>query len=387
MNNSPLKIRDFVCFSHLRWNFVFQRPQHLLTRFAKCFRVFFIEEPNFKSPSDYLDVTETPENVTVVVPHLMDENDRGDVNSRLTVLIEKFFSEEEISDYLFWYYTPMALKFSAEFSPSFIVYDCMDELSSFKSASPELKTMEQTLLAKADVVFCGGQSLYEVKKKFHPRTFLFPSSIDREHFAQARTVSFDPPDQDSIPHPRIGFFGVLDERLDIELLAQVARLRPLWNFVMIGPVVKIDRSTLPNFHNIHYLGSKSYQELPSYLAGWDIAMIPFAHNESTRFISPTKTPEYLAAGKPVISTPIIDVIRPYGNKGFVRIAGTADEFVRVCEEELKVEDRSEWLDRVDGFISQSSWDKTWNEMMKIIGTSMVGRTEEKVINPKGQEYV
>jgi UDP-galactopyranose mutase len=387
MNDTPLKLRDLVCFSHLRWNFVYQRPQHLISRFTKCFRVFFVEEPFFNAPSDHLAVNVSDERVTVIVPQLQDEHHRPDVSIRIQDLLEKFFQDENISNYLFWYYTPMALKFTSAFSPSFVVYDCMDELSAFKSASPELKMMEQELMTKADVVFAGGQSLYEVKKKSHPRTFLFPSSIDKSHFEQARSIKFDPPDQDSIPRPRIGFFGVIDERLDIDLLEQVARLRPNWNFIMIGPVVKIDPATLPNFHNIHYLGGKTYQELPKYLAGWDVAMIPFAHNDSTRFISPTKTPEYLAAGKPVVSTPIIDVIRPYGNKGLVRIAGTADEFVRVTEEELHRADKLEWQERVDDFLSQSSWNKTWGEMMSIIGTSLVGKKVEKVKNPKGQEYV
>jgi glycosyltransferase involved in cell wall biosynthesis len=387
MNPSPLKVQDMVCFSHLRWNFVYQRPQHLISRFAKNFRVFFVEEPVFNAKSDQLLVSESAENVKIVVPHLLDDHRRPDVDIRQQELLEKLFADEQIDNYLFWYYTPQALKFSREFEPKFVVFDCMDELSAFKSASPDLKQLEQELLAKANVVFAGGQSLYEAKKKNHPRTFLFPSSIDKKHFVQARTIAFDPPDQDSIPHPRLGFFGVIDERLDIDLLEKVSRLRPNWHFIMIGPVVKIDQRSLPNFHNIHYLGSKSYQDLPGYLSGWDIAMIPFAHNEATRFISPTKTPEYLAAGKPVISTPIIDVIRPYGNKGLVRIAGTPDEFVRVAEEELGIRDREEWLDAVDDFLSNSSWDITHNEMLQIIRTSLVGTKVEQVTKTKGQEYV
>lgn len=388
MSDSSQKFRSLVCFSHLRWNFVYQRPQHLISRFTRAYRVFFVEEPVFQSQTDKLEIKSSPEGVTLVVPHLQDDMHRPDIDIRQQVLLEQFFNDEGIVDYIFWYYTPMALKFTRDFEPDYVVFDCMDELSAFKSAAPELKMLEKELMAKANVVFAGGQSLFEVKKKYHARTYLFPSSIDKEHFAQARTITFDPPDQDSIPFPRIGFFGVIDERLDIDLLEQVALMRPSWHFVMIGPVVKIDPMTLPRFQNIHYLGSKSYGDLPGYLAGWDVAMIPFAHNESTRFISPTKTPEYLAAGKPVVSTPIIDVIRPYGNKGLVRIAGTAEEFVRVVEEELQVRDRTDWLDAVDRFISLSSWDITWNEMMRIINSSEVAKEEEvKVNNINGQQYV
>jgi UDP-galactopyranose mutase len=367
MNESPLKLKDLVCFSHLRWNFVYQRPQHLISRFAKCFRVYFIEEPFYEKSEDELEISKTAESVIRVVPHL-----RGPAGEeammRLRDLLSNLFLDENLKNYMFWYYTPMALRYSSHFTPGFVVYDCMDELSAFKSAAPELKEMEHELLAKADLVFAGGQSLYEAKKKYHARIHLFPSSIDKSHFEQARSIKFDLPDQENIPHPRIGFFGVIDERLDIDLLERVSRLRPNWHFIMVGPVVKIDPSMLPNFHNIHYLGAKTYNELPHYLAGWDIAMIPFAHNESTRFISPTKTPEYLAAG-------------------LVRIAGTPDEFIRVVEEELRREDKSEWLERVDDFISQNSWNKTWSEMMSLIGTAMMGLTKEQTVKSKGEEYV
>lgn len=386
MNEAPLKLKDLVCFSHLRWNFVYQRPQHLISRFAKCFRVFFVEEPVFNATSDRIEVSFSTERVIIVSIHLRHDSKRADVQLRQQELLSQFFVDENINNYLFWYYTPLALPISRHFLPSFVVYDCMHEWSSLRSSS-ELKELELELMAKADVVFAGGQSLYEAKKKHHSRIYLFPSSIDKSHFEQARSIRFDLPDQDSIPHPRLGFFGVVDERLDIDLLEKVSRLRPNWHFVMIGPVVRIDAAALPNFHNIHYLGVKTYNELPHYLAGWDIAIIPFAHNESTRFISPTKTPEYLAAGKPVVSTPINDVIRPYGNKGLVRIAGTPDEFIRVVEDELHDDDREEWLERVDDFLASSSWNKTWSGMMSVIGTSLINAEKKKVVNAKGPEYV
>jgi UDP-galactopyranose mutase len=380
MNDSPLKLVDLVCFSHYRWNFVYQRPQHLLSRFARTFRVFYIEEPVFHANSDRYDITLSPENVVVVVPHLQHDHHHPDLFNRHQDLLNHLFDEEKINNYIFWYYTPLSVPVSQHFTPKLVVYDCMDELSSLQYAYPGVKELETELFAKADIVFAGGYSLYEAKKKFHPHTYVFPNSIDQEHFEHARSIKFDLPDQDSIPHPRIGFYGVIDERLDIDLLEKVARLRPQWHFIMIGPVAKIDSSRLPNFHNIHYLGAKLYAELPNYLSGWDLAMIPFAHNEYTRYINPAKTPEYLAAGKPVISTPITDVIRPYGNKGLVRIAGTPDEFVRVAEEELAREDKSDWLDRVDDFLSQHSWNKTWNDMMNIIGTAIVSKEENKVEN-------
>jgi UDP-galactopyranose mutase len=146
----------------------------------------------------------------------------------------------------------------------------------------------------------------------------------------------------------------------------VAAARPEWHFVIIGPVVKIDPEGLPKHANIHYLGAKKYDELPDYLAGWDIALLLFARNESTRFISPTKTPEYLAAGKPVISTSIRDVVRPYGEMKLVEISDTPEEFIEAAEKILSGSRQREWLTKVDIFLKEITWDKTWAQMSNLI---------------------
>lgn len=377
---------DLVCFSHLRWNFVYQRPQHLLSRFSRQFRCFFIEEPVFDATGEnFMEISTPSENLFVVIPHLNPgKPEEANVNQQKE-LISKLFIDKQITNYFFWYYTPMALTFTDHLNPQIIVYDCMDELSAFKFAPQALKDRENELFAKADLVFTGGYSLYEAKKHKHPDVHAFPSSIDVEHFSQARKYSQDPSDQSSIPHPRIGFFGVLDERMDFELVEAVARRKPEWSFVMIGPVVKIDPHTLPKLPNIYYLGMKQYAELPSYISGWDVAMMPFAHNESTRYISPTKTPEYLAAGKPVVSTPIIDVLRQYGRHGLVNIAGTAEEFVRVTAMALDHTDKEEWLEKVDETLSQNSWDKTWQRMMYLITRKL--NEKQRSNNVKEQVYV
>lgn len=362
------KVPDLVCFSHLRWDFVYQRPQHLLTRCARDRRVFFVEEPIFGNGSMRLEVQERDGGVQVVVPHLP-EGLRSEVatSAVLKDMIRKLFTEQGIREYVFWYYTPMALSFTRHFSPIATIYDCMDELSAFKGAHSKLADFEQELFKRADLVFTGGRSLYEAKRNAHPAVHLFPSSIDVLHFAQARWMPTDPPDQADIPKPRLGFFGVIDERFDIELLDAVARNRPDWQFIMIGPVVKIHPDTLPKHANIHYLGGKKYEELPGYLAGWDVALLLFARNESTRFISPTKTPEYLAAGKPVISTSIRDVVRPYGELNLVRIADSSTEFIQAAEDLMAAsENNSAWLKQVDEFLADISWDKTWAQMSHLI---------------------
>ena len=366
------KISDLVCFSHLRWDFVYQRPQHLLTRCARDRRVFFVEEPIFGNGSMRFDVQERDGGVQVVVPHLP-EGLRSEVATTAVLkdMIRRLFLEQGIREYVFWYYTPMALSFTKHFSPIASIYDCMDELSAFKGAHSKIADFEQELFKRADLVFTGGRSLYEAKRNAHTAVHLFPSSIDVLHFGQARSITTDPPDQAGIPQPRLGFFGVIDERFDIELLDAVAKKRPDWQFIMIGPVVKIHPDTLPKHANIHYLGAKKYEELPAYLAGWDVALLLFARNESTRFISPTKTPEYLAAGKPVISTSIRDVVRPYGELNLVRIADSSTEFIQAAEDLMgERENNSEWLKQVDDFLADISWDKTWAQMSNLINQTI-----------------
>ncbi|WP_263382576.1 UDP-galactopyranose mutase [Granulicella arctica] len=276
----------------------------------------------------------------------------------LAELLEQF----AIRHYVCWYYTPMALGFSNHLKPEATVYDCMDELSGFLNPPPMLGVREQQLFAAADVVFTGGISLFEAKQKQHHNVHAFPSSIEIEHFAQAKSEQIAlPADQKDIAHPRAGFYGVIDERFDVALLAEIALMRPHIHFIMLGPVVKIDPAALPEAANIHYLGSKSYGELPGYLAGWDAALMPFALNDATRFISPTKTPEYLAAGKTVVSTPIRDVVRGYGDAGLVAIADSAEKFVTALDLALEPQTES-WHKAVVQKLGESSWDSTWAAM-------------------------
>ena len=301
-----------------------------------------------------------------MVPHLKAGSTGEQIRLALKELFDKFIKNRNLADHLFWYYTPMALEFSRKYTPELLVFDCMDELSAFKFAPEELKALEKELLKKADIVFTGGQSIYEAKKNLHSNIYPFPSSIDKEHFTKARKLTATPADQVRTHQPLLGFYGVIDERFDIALIRGIADARPGWQIVLIGPVVKIDPALLPKNKNIHYLGPKTYAELPAYLAGWDIALVPFLLNESTRFISPTKTPEYLAAGKPVISTPIRDVINPYGKNKLVYIGHNAEDFIQAAEKELSTAGKDEWLKAVDAFLARNSWDKTCSMMMGLM---------------------
>lgn len=363
---------QLVCFSHLRWDFVWQRPQHLLSRAAKHYRVLFVEEPIFRAGiKPYMDVTTRPQGVTVAVPMLPEGLDPADVVLEQRDLVQRLIGRTSKTPRVFWYYTPMAMAFTAHLDADLVVYDNMDELSLFRGASRELLDLENALFGRADLVFTGGMSLYEAKRNRHHSVHGFPSSIDFAHFSKARSITADPPEQAQIPHPRLGFFGVVDERMDVDLVGEVAALRPDWHFVMIGPVVKIDEASLPRRDNIHWIGGRSYNELPNYLAGWDVGFMPFALNEATRFISPTKTPEFLAAGVPVVSTPITDVVRPYGERGLVEIARTPLDVVRKAEALLQ-RPKEAWLQRVDRHLAAGSWDKTFAAMNKLMSDVLEG---------------
>lgn len=369
--SSARPLPDLVCFAHLHWDFVWQRPQHLLSRFAKHTRVFYVEEPCIhwgdRAMQPWLEIKDREEGkLKIVVVHLPEGMAEEAADKAQADILTEYFQQENIKDFIAWYYSPMFVAKTRQLQPALTIYDCMDELANFKGAHPELRSREQELFKKAQLVFTGGQTLYEAKTKQHPSAHAFPSSIDKAHFGQARQQAPDPADQAQIPHPRIGFFGVVDERLDIELVRELAAARPEWQFVIIGPVVKIDPATLPKGENIHYLGGKDYQELPAYLRGWDVATLLFADNESTKFISPTKTPEYLAAGRPVVSTPIRDVVRPYGELGLVHIAATAPEFEQAIEQALQDESDPTWLKRVDQYLGTISWDQTWQGMVNLM---------------------
>lgn len=362
-----------LVLSHLRWDFVTQRPQHLMTRAARDFDVIFFEEPLFDdAAAPGVDDRQRDGGVRVVQPLLPHGTDTAAAVDYQRVLLDGLVAGVS-GPLILWFYTPMALPFARHIAADLIVLDKMDELSAFANAPPLLLALEQELLDLADVVFTGGASMHEAAANRHANIHCFPSSIDAAHFAAARGGIPEPADQAGITTPRIGFFGVIDERFDIELLRAVAAATPDKQFVMIGPVAKIDPASLPRAANIHWLGGKTYAELPAYLAGWDIGWMPFAINEATKFISPTKTPEFLAAGLPVVSTAIRDVVRPYGEAGLVEIAATRDETLAAFTKVLE-RPRRDWLAAVDAQLAQGSWDRTWDAMRARMDVILDGTT-------------
>lgn len=338
-----------------------------MSRFARGRHVFFFEEPVFEQERPHVRETICKQSgVRVCTPVLPHGLTPAQIVSVQQQLLHSLLKENKLEEYSAWYYTPMALAYTPELRPALTVYDCMDELSAFAGAPVAMRDNEKKLFQAADLVFTGGASLYESKRNRHSSVHLFPSSVDLPHFKQARDIKHEPEDQAQIPYPRLGYAGVIDERMDLDLLRTAAESRPNWQFVLLGPTAKIDPAWLPRSPNIHYLGMKPYSDLPAYFSGWEIGMLPFALNESTRFISPTKTPEYLAAGLQVISTPIRDVVTPYGDLGLVRIIDSPSEFVREADLLIKSQPNVGFMTRVDQFLSQSSWDRTWSEMNQLM---------------------
>ncbi len=360
-----------VVFSHLRWDFVFQRPQHLLSRLAQHYPILFVEEPEYDDGVPFMQRSSPAPNVTVCRAHtpIHAIGFHDDQLRLLQPMVAQLAPPGE--QVIAWFYTPMALPLLQSLQPALVVYDCMDELASFKNPPKQLLQRESALLNIADLVFAGGPSLYEAKKHRHPNVHCFPSSVDVVHFQQALDRKRSHPQQHEIPHPRLGFYGVLDERFDPELVGELADAHPEWQVVLAGPVVKIDEERLPRRANIHYLGQQPYAALPDLLAGWDVCLMPFAINEATRFISPTKVLEYMAAQLPIVSTPIADVANPYGH--VVAIASGAREFVAACEAALAQTpaQREHMVEAMKAVVAATSWDNTARHMHELLDSTPV----------------
>ena len=355
-----------VVFCHLRWGFVFQRPQHLLARLARQFDVYFVEEPVFAEGAPRLQYVRQPQGVQVLTPFtpVAAPGFHDEQVPPLKALVADFLAERQVTEPVVWLYTPMALPLVEDLEPRALVYDCMDELAAFKFAPPQLLERERALMEAADVVLTGGPSLYESRKHLHPNIHCLPSAVDAAHFAPHGLDRTSPESRladelhRSLPHPRLGFFGVIDERLDLALVERLADLRPDWQIVMAGPVVKIDPGTLPRRANLHWIGMQRYETLPHLLACWDVCLLPFALNEHTRFISPTKTLEYLAGGKPAVSTPIRDVVSLYASA--VSIGEGADDFAEAVDRILarSEDERAQWRIAARALVDGCTWDGT-----------------------------
>jgi glycosyltransferase involved in cell wall biosynthesis len=381
----PLTPRDrpIIVHSHLRWDFVWQRPQQILSRLAAHAPVLFIEEPIFLDDlaEPRLDITVPYANVFRAVPYVRGEmRDDADGSTALVRTLAQDAIATRLSG-LFgnpiqWFYSPAtAPAMLGGFNEIAVVYDCMDELAQFRFAHPDLPRRERLLLANADIVFTGGRKLYDAKRRYHRNVHFFGCGVDVGHFGKARLEETAvPADIAELPKPVFGYFGVIDERIDYELIERLAAHNPAASVVMLGPVVKVDPATLPQGHNIHWLGKRDYEALPAYVKGFDVCLMPFALNEATEFINPTKTLEYMAARKPIVSTAVADVVRNF--TPVVRVAKSAPEFITLAGRAAKNADLvllAEGLKKAQG----ASWESIVNSMRTLISAAIDEAAPEK----------
>ncbi|MBX3192400.1 MAG: glycosyltransferase [Labilithrix sp.] len=379
---------DVLCLSHVRWGAGFQRPHHLMTRCARERRVFFVEEPAFDARSPRLDVERKADGLHVAVPHLAPGTLPEEAERLQRALVEGLAVRANVREPLFWFYTPAALDVVRDLRAGFVVYDCVDAPCRF-GPEPLARAREQALLARADVVFTAGRGLHEAKRVEHPEVHLLPHGVDAAHFGWERARDLDPLDQRDLPHPRLGYFGAIDDRIDFALLRALATARRDCSIVMIGPTSRIDPATLPRLPNLHYLGQKRYEELPAYIAAWDVAILPYAHGDATRLSAPTKTLEYLAAGKPVVATSIRDVVHPFGERGLVRIADDAPTFAAAVRAALAEDGTLAGFSRrdaCDAIVAHASWDRVWARMNMVVAEARARRAREIAVGVLGAEY-
>ncbi len=366
--------RPIIVHCHLRWDFVWQRPQQILSRLARNAPILFVEEPIFLDDlaSARLDLSVPAANVFRAIPHLpgsLRDNQDAAIAEVRTLVQTAIGSNEKLtglfSNPIQWFYSPItAPAMLGAFNEISVVYDCMDELSQFRFAHPDLGRRERLLLANADVVFTGGYKLYESKRRYHDNVHFFGCGVDVAHFSKARLASTSVPgDIEHLPSPVFGYFGVIDERIDYDLIARLAAHNPEASVVMVGPVVKVDSASLPKEPNIHWLGQRDYKDLPAYVKGFTTCLMPFALNEATEYINPTKTLEYMAAGKPIVSTAVADVVRNF--TPVVRVARTAAEFVTLSKQ-VAAEPNSALIAQGLDQASKASWESIVGRMRQLL---------------------
>jgi glycosyltransferase involved in cell wall biosynthesis len=371
-----------IVHSHLRWDFVWQRPQQLLSRFAQRSHVLFVEEPIYLDDvgEAHLGLSQPMDRVHRVVPMLPVEL-RGEYDASIAVIRESLrqqLAPDGALGGLFtrpiqWFYTPMpAPAMIGAFDERAVIYDCMDELSKFRFAPRELVDRERALMAEADVVFTGGYRLWESKSKYHANVHFFGCGVDVAHFASARSSDLElPRELAALQKPVVGYYGVIDERIDYDLLRHLAGALPHAELVMVGPVVKVDPSELPQAPNIHWLGQRQYAELPAHVKGFDVCLMPFALNDATEYINPTKTLEYMAAGKPIVSTAVSDVVHNF--TPVVAVAHSPEEFVAAVRAAIEAPS-AELIARGLEQARTNSWESIVARMERIIRDAM--RTRE-----------
>lgn len=369
-------MKTIIVFSHLRWGTVFDRPQQIMTRLAHNYKIIYVEEP-VCTGDVYIAATQVAPNVKVLVPHTV-ENGLGFNDAQMAVIGPMLKSwliyHADVEDgYGFWFYTPQALPLKDAFGPEFLVFDIMDE---FIPSPSIVKDRETELIRIADIVIAEGPSLTRANIEARPDILSLPSGVDAVHYSPTRVSEAEAAArkvdslQHHIPHPRLGYFGTINDRIDIDLITEITSTDPRWHVVMVGPFEGLDPSDIPQRQNLHWLGAQPYSLLPKMVHGWDVCLIPFNVDDSTVLCSPTKTLEYLAAEKPVVSTGVPDVVELYGN--VVTVGTDHDAFIEGIKTALAETDQ-EKADRISAarLVIDAS---NWNDIVETIHQAIMTAT-------------
>ena len=370
-----------IVHCHLCWDWVWQRPQQFMSRFSQKHRVLFVEtvapDENLVTPLVQLRRFEKWPNLTLLRLQFPTWrwNDGAWVDRERRRLVKEALRgplRGQFNNAVQWFYDPMAVPaFAGKMGEIAVVYDCMDELSKFKGAPPEIRKREAELLSAADVVFTGGRRMWESKSQHNSNCHFYGCGVDVPHFGKARSEqTIVPEDIANLPKPIFGYFGVVDERIDYELLEKLAKANPNGSIVMVGPMTKIDPAALPRPKNLHWLGGRDYAQLPAYCKGFDVCMMPFALNEATEYINPTKALEYMATGRGIVSSAIYDVVKNFGS--VVKVANSHEEFIQFCREAAERADEGA-IQRGLEMASANSWESIVEKMEGHIAEALAAK--------------
>jgi glycosyltransferase involved in cell wall biosynthesis len=378
-----------IVHCHLRWNFVWQRPQQFLSRLSKKHRVLFVEGPilHEEEMEPCFTLTPAPDypHITVMETHFPASRfqDGAWVDAQRRRLVEEALRgplKGKFDSPVQWFYDPMAVEAHlGHHNACATVYDCMDELSQFKFAPPALIEREARLLKAADVVFAGGRKMWQSKSRHNSNAHFYGCGVDVVHFGKARLSSTALPEEvRDLEGPILGYFGVVDERLDYDLIGKLAAARPDWHIVMVGPTAKVDPAEFPQAPNLHWLGGRDYSQLPAYTKAFDVALMPFALNEATEYINPTKALEYMATATPIISTPVPDVVSNFAT--VVKISENSNEFVELCVAQACQIDKIA-VERGLKMANENTWDAIVAKLEKHIEEAIVRKmAKQKALN-------
>ncbi len=385
-----------IAICHLSWNWVWQRPQQFLSRLAKNHAVLFVETHCTHTHKSFTRKRAALDHPTVTILEIHLPAHRWHDSFFIDTERRRILQELLVGDFagayddaILWINDPMAVTaYAGQLGERMIVYDCMDELTQFHGAPPMLHQRERELTHRADLIFCGGRKMRDKRLPYNSNTHFYGTGVDCGHFGQALADEQKvDPDIAALSGPVLGYFGVIDERIDYALLASLADANPLWSIAMVGPVAKVDAATLPRRPNLHWLGARPYDRLPAITKGFSVCIMPFALNAATEFINPTKALEYMAAGRPVVSTALDEVKTNFSSSA--RVAGSHAEFITMCSGEVNAPDESR-IRRGMNLAAENTWEaiiaKMESHILDVLVPNRVARADLEDFSPFYQRH-